>query len=99
LMGLWPVVETRRPESRVREEGALIGAEIQLRAGATPEVIDRVNRLLVRSFSWSGRGTVTRAWPVAGGIKVWQAELRAWRKWNPAPLEADDWDWLVSDQD
>ncbi|WP_257456013.1 hypothetical protein [Archangium lipolyticum] len=94
LMGLWPVVETRRPGSRVREEGALIGAEIQLRAGATPEVIDRVNRLLVRSFSWSGRGTVTRAWPVAGGIKVWQAELRAWRKWNPAPLEADDGDWL-----
>ena len=98
-MGLWPVVEKRHPERRVREEGALIGAEFQLRAGATPEVIDRVNRLLVRSFSGSERGTVTRAWPVTGGIKVWQAELHAWGRWNPASLEADDWDWLVSGQD
>lgn len=99
LLGLWPFVETRRAESRVREEGALIGAEIQLRAGATPEVIDRVNRMLVRSFDWPDRGTVSRAWPIAGGAETWRHELLAWRKSNPVTLDEHDWDWLVSARD
>jgi hypothetical protein len=96
LLGLWPSVEEARPESAVRQEGALLGAEIQLRAGATPTVIDRVNRMLLRNFSWPRRGTVTRAWPMAGGIEAWRAEVLAWRKGKSAPIAEDDWDWFVS---
>jgi hypothetical protein len=99
LLGLWPYIETPRPESRVREEGALIGAELQLRAGATPEVIDRVNRQLLRSFNWPERGTITRAWPLAGGAEAWRAEVLAWRQRNSIPLAEDDWEWLVSARD
>lgn len=99
LMGLWPYVERHLPESRVREEGALLGAEIQLRAGATPEVIDRVNRQLVRNFNWPERGTVTRAWPLAGGVEAWRGQLLAWRQRHAVTLEEDDWEWLVSPED
>jgi hypothetical protein len=96
LLGLWPYVEEARPESAVREQGALLGAEIQLRAGATPTVIDRVNRMMLRNFSQRQRGTVTRAWPVAGGIEAWRVEVLAWRKGNTVPMDEDDWDWFVS---
>ncbi|QSQ27119.1 hypothetical protein JY651_20355 [Pyxidicoccus parkwayensis] len=98
LLGLWPFVETRRPASRVREEGALLSAELQLRSGATPEVIDRVNRMLVRNFDWPERGSVSRAWPIPGGFEAWRAELLAWRGQNPVTLDERDWDWLVSPQ-
>ncbi|MCP3143175.1 hypothetical protein [Pyxidicoccus xibeiensis] len=96
LLGLWPYIDTVQPASAVREQGALIGAELQLRAGATPEVIDRVNRQLVRSFHWPERGTVTRAWPIAGGAEAWRAEVLAARRENTGPLDEDDWNWFVS---
>ncbi|MFP2926494.1 hypothetical protein ACLESO_14985 [Pyxidicoccus sp. 3LG] len=96
LLGLWPFIEPPRPERSAREQGALIGAEVQLRAGATPEVIDRVNRQLLRSFDWPERGTVTRAWPVAGGIEAWRAEVLGSRHGSPVPLREDDWSWFVS---
>lgn len=91
LLGLWPYVEARRPESRVREEGALLGAELQLRAGATPEVIDRVNRQLLRSFDWPERGTVTRAWPLAGGTEAWRAQVLARQRKHAVTWDGDDW--------
>jgi hypothetical protein len=96
LLGLWPHVETRPVDSRVREEGALLGAEIQLRAGVTPEVIDRVNRQLLRSFERPERGTVSRAWPVAGGLEAWRTEVLAWRRRNAVTVDEDDWEWFVS---
>jgi hypothetical protein len=96
LLGLWPFIEVQPRESAVRQQGALIGSELQLRAGATPEVIDRVNRLLLLNFGSPRRGTVTRAWPLAGGIEAWRAEVLAWRRWNAIPADEDDWAWFVS---
>lgn len=96
LLGLWPYIESSRPERKLREEGALMGAELQLRAQATPEVIDRVNRQLVQSFRWPERGTVTRAWPLADGFEAWRAEVLACRRRNTVPLAEEEWDGFVS---
>jgi hypothetical protein len=92
LMGLFPWVEHARPGAQVREQGAMIAAELQLRAGATPEVIDRVNRQLVRSFHWNERRAVTRAWPLKGGARAWSAEVSAWRRMKALPGDAGDWE-------
>ncbi|MHA7629145.1 hypothetical protein [Corallococcus sp. M7] len=96
LLGLWPVVTPRRPASTVREEGALFSAEFQLRAGATPETVDRVNRMLVLNFTPAPRGTVSRAWPIPGGRETWREEIitRRRRGWLP-PLEDNALDWLT----
>jgi hypothetical protein len=96
LLGLWPVVEAAVPERAQREAGALMAAEFNLRAVSTPQVIDRVNRMLVHSFSRGRRGTVTRAWPLRGGGEAWRAEVLAWRKWNDFPAEPDAWAWFVA---
>ncbi|NMO14319.1 hypothetical protein HPC49_29905 [Pyxidicoccus fallax] len=96
LLGLWPFIEPRHPRSEVRETGALMSAEFQLRAGATPEVIDRVNRMLVRNFEPPERGTVSRAWPIRGGLEAWRAEVLAWRRWNGLAVDEDAWEWFVS---
>jgi hypothetical protein len=96
LLGLWPCVEARHPERQVREQGALLSAEFQLRAGATPRDIDRVNRMLVRHFERRERDTVSRAWPVSGGLEAWRAEVLAWRRWSGVRVDEDDWAWFVS---
>ncbi|WP_375743769.1 hypothetical protein NR800_00185 [Corallococcus interemptor] len=96
LLGLWPFVTPPRPASAVREAGALFSAEFQLRAGATPETVDRVNRMLVHSFTPDPRGTVSRAWPIPGGRETWREEVttRRRRGWLP-PLEDNALDWLT----
>ncbi len=96
LLGLWPFIEQRPEHERLRQEGALLGAEIQLRAGATPEVIDRVNRQLVRHFTAPLRGTVSRAWPMAGGLEAWRAEVLARHRWNALAVDEEDREWFVS---
>jgi hypothetical protein len=95
LLGLWPVVEAVDAAASVRQQGALIAAEFNLAAVSTPKVIERVNRMLVQSFAQAQRGTVTRAWPLRGGLDAWRAEVLAWRKWNTFPADADDWEWFV----
>jgi hypothetical protein len=99
LLGLWPFIERRSEEKQAQREGALLAAEIQFRAGATPEVIDRVNRQLVRSFAPSPRGTVSRAWPMAGGLAAWRAEVLAGRRWSAINVDADEWEWFTSQQE
>jgi hypothetical protein len=96
LLGLWPVIERERTSGAVAQEGALIAAEFTLRAGETPERIDRVNRMLVHNFSGPRRGTVTRGWPLRGGLEVWRAEVLAWRRWNAFPAEPAPWEWFVA---
>lgn len=96
LMGLWPVIERKDSSRAVAQQGAMIAAEFQLRAGETPQRIDQVNRMLVRDFAVPRRGTITRAWPVRGGLEVWRAEVLAWRKWNALPADTDRWEWFVS---
>jgi hypothetical protein len=96
LLGLWPFIDRPRPLNAVREEGALWSAEFQLRAGAAPETVDRVNRMLLRSFTPDPRGTVSRAWPLPGGREHWREEISARRRGGPLPpLEETDWDWLT----
>jgi len=92
LLGLWPVVEDDSPWTDWEREGAVIAAGFQLRAGA----IDKANRTLLRHFSERRRATVTRAWPLRGGPEVGQAEVLAWRRWNPFPAEVREWEWFVS---
>lgn len=99
LLGLWPVIEAVNPSSTVTQEGALLAAEFSLRAGETPERVDRVNRMLVHSFAGGRRGTVTRAWPIRGGLEAWRAEVLAWRKWNTLPAEPSPWEWFISVND
>lgn len=94
LLGLWPVVEDEVPSTDLEREGAVIAAGFQLRAGA----IDKANRTLLRHFSERRRGTVTRAWPLRGGLDAWKAEVLAWRRWNPFPAEAGEWEWFVAPQ-
>ncbi|RKG89993.1 hypothetical protein D7W82_05220 [Corallococcus sp. CA049B] len=93
LLGLWPFVTPPRPASAVREEGALFSAEFQLRAGATPETVDRVNRMLLLDFTPNPRGTVSRAWPLPGGRASWREEVSVRRRGALAPLPGGiDWD-------
>ncbi len=96
LLGLWPFIVRPRPESAAREAGALFSAEFQLRAGATTETVDRVNRMLLLSFSPDPKGTVSRAWPLQGGRGTWHEEVSARRRSAQAALLDDtDWDWLM----
>lgn len=95
LLGLWPVLEREDASRSVSQQGALIAAEFQLRAGETPQRIDQVNRMLVRNFAGPRRGTVTRAWPLRGGLEVWKAEVLAWRRWNTFPAAPGSWEWFV----
>ncbi|WP_225412307.1 hypothetical protein [Stigmatella hybrida] len=93
LLGLWPFIDRPRPWNAVREEGALLSAEFQLRAGAAPEI---VNRMLLRNFTPDPRGTVSRAWPLLGGREHWREEVSARRCGGPLPLLEDtDWGWLT----
>ncbi|AKQ63824.1 hypothetical protein A176_000736 [Myxococcus hansupus] len=96
LLGLWPFIARSRTESAVREEGALFSAEVQLRAGATPETVERVNRMLLFNFTPDPRGTVSRAWPLPGGRDAWREEVSARRRRERTPLLDDaDWKWLL----
>jgi hypothetical protein len=99
LLGLWPVIERVNPSSAVSQEGALIAAEFNLRAGETPQRIDRVNRMLLHSFAGPRRGTVTRAWPLRGGLDAWRAEVLAWCRWNTFPAAPEPWEWFVSSKE
>lgn len=99
LLGLWPVIERVNPSSAVSQEGALIAAEFNLRAGETAQRIDRVNRMLLHSFAGPRRGTVTRAWPLRGGLEAWRAEVVAWRRWNHFPAEPASWEWFLSSEE
>ena len=99
LLGLWPFIERVNPSSAVSQEGALIAAEFNFRAGETPERIDRVNRMLLHSFAGPRRGTVTRAWPLRGGLEAWRAEVLAWRRWNAFPAAPGGWEWFVSSKE
>ncbi len=71
-------------------------AEYHLREGATPALIDRVNRMLRVNYAQRRRGTVTRGWPRRGGVEAWRAEVLASRRGNPFQADARDWDWFVS---
>jgi hypothetical protein len=96
LLGLWPVHEQVLPSSPEGQQGVMRAAELQLRDGAPPSLVDRVNRMLVLNFQGARRGTVTRAWPLKGGLSAWMAEVISWRRWNPFPADAQHWEWFVS---
>jgi len=96
LLGLWPVHEQVLPWSPEGHQGVLQAAEHHLRNGAPPSVVDRVNRMLLLNFQGSRRGTVTRAWPMKGGLAAWRAEVLAWRQRNSFPAEDRDWAWFAS---
>lgn len=96
LLGLWPVHEVALPALPERYEGIMQAAEIHLRAGATPSVVDRVNRMLRVNYARHRRSTVSRAWPLRGGIEAWRAEVLASRRWSPFRAEEQDWDWFSS---
>lgn len=95
LLGLWPFIDRPRPWNAVREDGALFSAELQLRKDATPETVERVNRMLLLNFTPSPRGTVSRAWPIPGGRETWREEVNARRRRGWVPLEDTDWIWLT----
>ncbi|RKH65883.1 hypothetical protein [Corallococcus llansteffanensis] len=96
LLGLWPSVAVPLPAASTREEGALFSAEFQLRAGATPTVVDRVNHMLLLHFARPLKGTVSRAWPLTGGLEAWRAGVLARRREDKAfPLDEAHWDWFV----
>jgi hypothetical protein len=96
LLGLWPVLEQVLPSSPEGQQGVLNAAEHHLRNGAAPSVVDRVNRMLLVNFQGIRRGTVTRAWPLKGGLAAWRAEVLAWRQRNSFPAEEQDWEWFTS---
>ncbi|MDY7227600.1 hypothetical protein [Hyalangium rubrum] len=96
LLGLWPVHEEVLPSSPEGQQGVLQAAEFHLRDGAPPSVVNRVNRMLLLNFQGSRRSTVTRAWPMKGGLSAWRAEVLASRRWNPFPADSRDWEWFVS---
>jgi hypothetical protein len=96
LLGLWPVHEEVLPSSPEGQQGVLQAAEFHLRAGATPSVVDRVNRFLLLNFRGVRRSTVTRAWPLKGGLQAWREEVLVWHRRSPVSADARDWDWFVS---
>lgn len=96
LLGLWPVHEKVKPLSPEGEQGVLQSAELSLRDGAPPSLVERVNRMLVLNFQGTRRSTVTRAWPLKGGLLAWRAEVLTWRRWNPFPANAKHWAWFTS---
>ena len=99
LLGLWPVHEVVSPVLPEKYQGIMRAAEHHLRAGATPSVIDRVNRMLLLNYSRHRRSTVTRGWPLKGGREAWRAEVLAWRGESPFPADAEDWEWFLSPRD
>ncbi len=99
LLGLWPVFEEVIPVEPVRREGILISAGVQTRQKGTPAVIDSANRALVREFTEHRRVAITRAWPLRGGAGAWRAEVLAWRRWCPFPVNPEDWAWFLSSKD
>ncbi|QRK04888.1 hypothetical protein JQX13_32315 [Archangium violaceum] len=52
-----------------RNQGIMQAAEYHLREGATPALIDRVNRMLRVTYAQRRRGTVIRGWPLRGVAK------------------------------
>lgn len=98
LLGLWPVREEVLPWSPVGQEGVLRSAEVTLGARATPALVDRVNRMLRVNFAGVRRGTVTRAWPLGGGLEAWRAEVLAAVRHSPLAVEPQGWSWFVSDR-
>jgi hypothetical protein len=97
LLGLWPVVEhVALPVSPEKHQGLMRAAEHHLRAGETPSLVDRVNRMLLLNFKPHTRGTVTRAWPLQGGREAWRAEVLASRQESPFPADDEDWEWFTS---
>jgi hypothetical protein len=99
LLGLWPFIERPYRERQTQRDGAMIAAEFQLRAGDRPEVIDRVNQMLVRNFDPPPRGTVSRAWAMAGGLAAWRAEVLAARRWSEVTVDEDEWKWFTSSEE
>ncbi len=95
VLGLWPVFEEPIPEEPFRREGMWLAAEAQLRNRKTPEGIDGANRTLLREYMGVQRTAVTRAWPVRGGLDAWRAEVLAWRRWSPFPVDERAWDWFA----
>ncbi|WNG45961.1 hypothetical protein F0U60_18950 [Archangium minus] len=99
LLGLWPVHDEALPATPERNQGSMQAAELLLREGETPALIDRVNRMLRVNHAQRRRGTVTRGWPLRGGVEAWRAEVLASRRSNPFQADAHDWDWFVSSRD
>ena len=64
-------------------DGIMRAAEHHLRAGTTPSLVDRVNRMLLVNYAQRRRSTVTRGWPLKGGLEAWRAEVLASRRWSP----------------
>ncbi len=96
VLGLWPVFEQVLPSSPEGREGVLRAAELHLRAGETPSLVERVNRMLLLNFRGVRRATVTRAWPLRGGLDAWRSEVLAWHRGSPFPADPEAWDWFVS---
>ena len=96
LVGLWPVHEDVLPASPEGQEGVLRAAEHHLRDGAPPSVVDRVNRMLLLNFRGVRRSTVTRSWPLKGGLPLWRVEVLAAHRESPFRANAEDWAWFVS---
>jgi hypothetical protein len=96
LLGLWPVREVVLPALPEKYEGIMRAAEHHLRAAETPALVDRVNRMLRVNYARHRRSTVTRGWPLKGGLQAWRAEVLASRRWSPFPADAEDWEWFVS---
>ena len=95
LLGLWPVHEHVLPSSPEGQQGVLRSAEHHLSDGAPPSVVDRVNRMLLLNFRGVRRGTVTRAWPLTGGLPAWRGEVLACHRESPFPAAAEDWEWFA----
>jgi hypothetical protein len=96
LLGLWPFITQQGTAQAVREQGALFGAEFQLKAGETPEVIERVNRMLLLNFTPPPKGTVTRAWPIPGGRAAWHQDLVGRGREIASPsVDGIDWEALT----
>ncbi|HYO71402.1 MAG TPA: hypothetical protein VEU33_35515 [Archangium sp.] len=87
---------THAPGTDKRYEGIMRAAEHHLRAGAAPSLVDRVNRMLRVNYAQRRRSTVTRGWPLKGGLQAWRAEVLASRRWSPFPADAEDWEWFAS---
>ncbi|MFP2929423.1 hypothetical protein ACLESO_30345 [Pyxidicoccus sp. 3LG] len=95
LLGLWPVLERTVPESSLRRDAAMLGAEARLRARTAPGQVDAANQTLLRGFETRQRVAVTRAWWLQGGDEAWKREVLSARERLSLPREADDWEWFT----
>ncbi|WPB76803.1 hypothetical protein KYC5002_48485 [Archangium violaceum] len=93
ILGLWLVRETPVPEEAIQHARRRADRMVEgrLRGDVSPDVLDDVNRFVLKGYAGVHRSAITRAWPIPGGARAWRSEVLAWCE--SQGLHPQDWEW------